>query len=166
MNTNSFNPYSAWKMAIDPIATGKAWRHKRRELSLSQDDLALIFELAEMDIAMSKSAISAVENGRHTPSIHHAFFFAELCGYPVEELVVTYRRSREADGRDQLPPLIIGALSIVGVRNKYPKSAARVKALTAFLQGAGKDSVSEAIKIVCSADIILAASGYFARMHF
>lgn len=107
MNTNSFNPYAAWKMAIDPIATGKAWRHKRRELSLSQDDLALIFALAEMDVAMSKSAISAVENGKHTPSIHHAFFFAELCGCPVEELVVTYRRSREADGRDQLPPLII-----------------------------------------------------------
>ena len=40
-----------------------------------------------------------------------------------------------------------GSLSIVGVRNKYPKSAARVFTLAAFLGGAVKDPVSEAIKI-------------------
>ena len=40
-----------------------------------------------------------------------------------------------------------GSLSIIGVRNKYPKSAARVFTLAAFLGGAVKDPVSEAIKI-------------------
>lgn len=105
MNVNSFDPRSAWRMAIDPIATGKAWRQKRRELNLSQDQLSLIFELAELGIGMSKAAISAVEHGKHVPSIHHAFFFAVLCGCPVEDLVVTCGRSREANDIDQVAPL-------------------------------------------------------------
>lgn len=98
MELNSFDRYSAWKMGIDPVATGEAWNRKRKEMQLSQDALSLIFE--EADMSMSKAAISAVENGKHSPSIHHAFFFAELCGCLVEDLVVTYRRSREADDRD------------------------------------------------------------------
>ena len=110
MNYYSFIPYSAWKMGIDPDATGKAWRKNRQKMHLSQDALSDIFEAAGMP--MSKAAISAVENGKHVPSIHHAFFFAELCfaefGHClVEDLVVTYRRSREADDRDQVTPLII-----------------------------------------------------------
>ena len=105
MKTSDFEPRTAWKDTVDPIATGRAWRQKRKELHLSQDDLSLIFELAEMGINMSKAAISAVENGKHKPSLDHAIFFAALCKCPVEELVVTCGRSREADDRDQLPPL-------------------------------------------------------------
>ena len=107
MKTSDFEPRSAWKNAVDPIATGKAWRQKRKELHLSQDDLSLIFELAEMGINMSKAAISAVENGKHKPSLDHVIFFAALCACPVEELVVTCGRSREADDRDQLPLSIL-----------------------------------------------------------
>lgn len=113
MTTSDFNAYSAWKMAIDPIATGKAWRQKRRELNLSQDQLSLIFELAELGIGMSKAAISAVEHGKHTPSIHHAFFFAALCGCPVEDLVVTCGRSHEAEDGDQVAPLIISYVYVL-----------------------------------------------------
>lgn len=104
MKNIKFDPRSAWKMTIDPVETGKAWRRKRRELNLSQDLLSDIFESSEIDgIGMSKAAISAVENGKHVPSIHNAFFFASLCGCPVEELIVTYGRAREATPHDQLP---------------------------------------------------------------
>lgn len=105
MRNYSFDPYSAWKMGIDPVATGKAWRQKRRDEQLTQEALSDIFDAADMP--MSKSAISAVENGKHTPSIHHAFFFAELCGCLVEDLVVTYRRSFEAADRDQVAPFTL-----------------------------------------------------------
>lgn len=104
MRIADFNPYTAWTMAIDPEATGRAWRQKRLALGLTQDQLALIFELAELGTTMSKAAISAVEHGKHTPSIHHAMFFAGLCGCPVEDLVVTFGRSRDSEARDRVAP--------------------------------------------------------------
>ena len=65
MTYQSFDPYSAWDLAIDLEATGKAWRRKRKERHLSQDGLSEIFCAADMP--MSKAAISAVENGKHLP---------------------------------------------------------------------------------------------------
>lgn len=103
MTYQSFDPYSAWDLAIDPEATGKAWRRKRKKNHLSQDGLSEIFIAVGMP--MSKAAISAVENGKHLPSIHHAFLFAGLCECQVEDLVITYRRSRESDDLDQVVPL-------------------------------------------------------------
>ncbi len=100
MTYQSFDPYSAWDLAIDLEATGKAWRRKRKERHLSQDGLSEIFCAADMP--MSKAAISAVENGKHLPSIHHLFFFAGLCECQIEDLVITYRRSRESDDLDQV----------------------------------------------------------------
>ena len=107
MSYTTFDPYSAWEWAIDPVATGKAWRKMRLEHHLSQGELSLIFEEAELGVGMSKAAISAVENGKHLPSLHHAFFFAALCDCPVEALVVTCGRSREADDHDQGSPFTI-----------------------------------------------------------
>lgn len=100
MDYNTFNPYLAWQMGIDPEATGKAWRRKRKEMHLSQDELSDIFEAADM--RMSKSAISQIETGKHKPSIDNAFFFAELCDCLVEDLVVTYRRSCGDVDHDQV----------------------------------------------------------------
>lgn len=95
----TINYATAWLMGIDPVTTGKQLRSMRRAHHLTQEYLSELFE-AGGDSA-SRNAISTWETGKKLPSLTHIVFLAELYGCKLDELVITYRRSRENDDRDQ-----------------------------------------------------------------
>lgn len=97
------NYANSWLMGIDPVATGRQLQELRRKNHLTQEDLSELFEWC--DISASRVSISVWENGKKTPSLLHIVFLAELYGCSLDELVVSYRRSRESGDRDQPVPL-------------------------------------------------------------
>lgn len=100
----SINYARAWLMGIDPIATGQQLKKQRRAHHLTQEQLSELFEQA--GDSLSRVSISIHENGKKMPSLDHVVFLAELYGCSLDELVISYRRSREPDSRDQPVPLI------------------------------------------------------------
>ncbi len=104
MKIVSINYANAWLMGIDPIATGRQLKKLRRDHHLTQEFLSELFE--QGGDSASRVIISMWENGKKLPTLSHIVFLAELYGCRLDELVVSYRRSREADDRDQPVHLI------------------------------------------------------------
>ena len=104
--------HARW-MGIDLIATGNQLCAQRRKHHLSQEFLSELFD-AVGDSA-SRIAISNWENGKKLPSLKHVVFLSVLYGCSLDELVVSTRRSREAEDRDQ-PVLFLFHLNIVIMR--------------------------------------------------
>lgn len=94
-----------WEAGVDLIATGRQLNKFRRLNHLSQEGLSEII-CAGCDYSASKNAISTWETGKKLPSLSHVVFLAELWRCSIDELVISYRRSREAADRDQPVPSI------------------------------------------------------------
>ena len=90
---------TAWKMGIDLDATGKQLKAMRRKHNLSQEELSELFEMG--GDSASRVTISNWENGKKLPTPMHVVFLAELYRCSLDELVVSFRRSREAEDRGQ-----------------------------------------------------------------
>ena len=105
MKTISINYAKAWLMGIDPSATGRQLKKLRRAHHLTQDYLSELFE--QGGDSASRVIISMWENGKKLPTLSHIVFLAELYDCALDELVVSYRRSREDDDSDQLVPLFV-----------------------------------------------------------
>lgn len=103
MGKYTINYADAWLMGIDPDATGKQLRSKRCSFNLTQEGLSELFEKG--GDSASKNAISTWETGKKLPSLAHIVFLAELYRCSLDELVISYRRSREVSDRDQPVPL-------------------------------------------------------------
>ena len=102
MKKTTINYATAWLMGIDLIATGKQLKAKRRSHSLTQEELSECFE--QGGDSASRAVISMWENGKKLPSLSHVVFLAELYSCSLDELVISCRRSREADDGDQPVP--------------------------------------------------------------
>ena len=100
--TNYGNP---WLMGIDPVATGGQLRKVRRDHGITQEFLSELFE--RCGDSASRAIISMWENGRRLPSLSHMVFLSELYGCSLDELIISYRRSRATGDDDQLVPFFI-----------------------------------------------------------
>lgn len=89
---------------VDPEATGRQLKQLRRQNNFTQKDLSELFDYC-YDTTATREYISIVESGKQVPSIHFLVFLCELYGCSLDELVVSYRRSRESEDRDQPVPL-------------------------------------------------------------
>lgn len=99
MKNGSIDRAEAWLMGIDPTATGCQLKKLRQTHHLTQEKLSEHFE--QGGDSASRVIISMWENGRKLPTLSHIVFLAELYGCALDELVISYRRSRECDDRDQ-----------------------------------------------------------------
>lgn len=90
---------NAYLMGVDLEATGKQLRKKRLEFNLTQEKLSDLFERGGDSV--SKNAISTWETGKKLPTLSHVVFLAELYGCTIDELVLSFRRSRDAEAQDQ-----------------------------------------------------------------
>ena len=103
-STLTINPKTAWLMGVDPVATGVRLQNKRTEFSLTRERLSGLFD--EVGSSASPQAIYKWETGKSTPTLSRLVILACLYDCSLDELVVTYQRSRESAERDQLvPPL-------------------------------------------------------------
>lgn len=66
----------------------------RKEKGMSQEALA-------DELGVSRQAVSKWENGKKLPTLSHLVFLAELYECSLDELVMSFRRSREHQGHDQ-----------------------------------------------------------------
>lgn len=103
MYKNNIIIVNPWEMEIDPIATGKQLRDKRREASISQEYLSELITRNCVNSAC-KNVISKWETGKLIPSTQHLKFLAKIYGCFMDELIVTYGTS-SADEQDQLVPV-------------------------------------------------------------
>ncbi len=103
---NTINYADAWLMGLDLIATGRQLRKKRLEHGYTQEQLSERFE--QGGDSASRNTIICWEGGKKCISLPHVVFLAELYHCPIDELVLSYRRSRERDDdeRDQLVPIL------------------------------------------------------------
>lgn len=92
---------------INRWATGEQLYQHRRKANLTQEYLAELLDV-------SRVIISMWESGRKMPSWTHMVNLAKLYGCTLDELVVTYQRSRERDDRDQPVPLQINIYYMFG----------------------------------------------------
>lgn len=87
-----------------PIGNGVRLQNKRTEFSLTRERLSGLFD--EVGSSASPQAIYKWETGKSTPTLSRLVILACLYDCSLDELVVTYQRSRESAERDQLvPPL-------------------------------------------------------------
>ena len=108
MRTISINYAEAWLMGVDPTATGRQLKKLRRAHHLTQEYLSELFE--QGGDSASRNIISMWEGGKKLPTLSHMVFLAELYGCALDELVISYRRSREDDDRGQ-PVLLLFSIS-------------------------------------------------------
>lgn len=94
----------SWLMGIDPDATGRQLKKLRRAHGMTQEFLSELFE--RCGDSASRVVISMWETGKKLPSLSHMVFLAELYGCSLDELIISYRRSRETDDDDQLVPFL------------------------------------------------------------
>ena len=92
----------SWLMGFDPVATGRQLKRKRLEHDLTQSRLSELFEACGEQA--SRNTISCWESGRKYITLSHVVFLAELYNCTLDELVLSYRRSRESEDRDQPVP--------------------------------------------------------------
>lgn len=109
MKTISINYAKAWLMGIDPTATGRQLKKLRQTHHLTQEFLSELFE--QGGDSASRVIISMWENGKKLPTLSHIVFLAELYDCALDELVISYRRSRGDGDRDQ-PVLYIFIISV------------------------------------------------------
>lgn len=112
MKNNISITYADARPGVDPKATGCQLKKRRLANYLTQEQLSGLFE--EGGDPVSRNTISMWETGRKKPTLSHVVFLAELYNCTLDELVISYRRSREDDGCDQLVPLIIACNCLVG----------------------------------------------------
>ena len=110
--TRCFRP---WEAGVDLIATGKQLREFRLRNHFTQEHLSEVI-CRGCDFSASKNAISTWETGKKLLSLHHVVFLSELYGCRIDQLVISYRRSRESADEDQLVPLLIEICSQTNVR--------------------------------------------------
>ncbi len=101
---DTINYANVWLMGIDPIATGKQLQKYRRDNHLTQEALSELFEQA--GDSASRGIISLWESGKKLPTLSHVVILAELYDCTPDELVISYRRSRESADRDQPVPVL------------------------------------------------------------
>ncbi len=92
MKNVTINYATSWLMGIDPIATGSQLKKLRRDHNITQEGLSELFE--QGGDSASRVIISMWENGKKLPTLSHIVFLAELYGCALDELVISYRRSR------------------------------------------------------------------------
>lgn len=97
--------FQSWEAGVDLIATGRQLRKFRLLSHFTQECLSDVI-CTGCDYSASKNAISAWETGKKLPSLHHVVFLSELYRCRIDELVISYRRSRESADRDQLVPIL------------------------------------------------------------
>lgn len=113
--SNSANyRFIPWEAGVDLVATGRQLRKFRLRNNLTQEHLSEII-CNGCDYSASKNAISMWENGKKLLSLHHVVFLSELWGCRIDELVISYRRSREAADRDQPVPLKLHIINEVSI---------------------------------------------------
>ena len=95
----TINPKTAWLMGVDPVATGVRLQNKRTEFSLTREGLSGLLE--EAGEPVSTQAIYKWEKGKSLPTLSRLVVLACLYNCSLDELVVTYQRSRESAERDQ-----------------------------------------------------------------
>ena len=95
----SIPAYTSWLMGVDPVATGNMLRSRRVASHLTQEDLSELFERG--GDSASRVTISNWETGRKLPTLMHVVFLSELYSCSLDELVVSYRRSQDAEESDQ-----------------------------------------------------------------
>lgn len=110
--TRRFQP---WEAGVDFIATGKQLRKFRLLNHFTQEHLSEVI-CKGCDYSASKNAISTWETGKKLPSLHHVVFLSELFGCRIDQLVISYRRSRESADLDQLVPLLFKIFFQTNVR--------------------------------------------------
>lgn len=111
MKNVTINYAKSWLMGIDPDATGRQLKKLRRDHGITQEFLSELFE--RCGDSASRVIISMWETGKKLPSLSHMVFLAELYGCSLDELVISYRRSRELGDDDQLVPLIISYCNVL-----------------------------------------------------
>ncbi len=111
MKNVTINYAKSWLMGIDPVATGRQLKKLRRDHGITQEFLSELFE--RCGDSASRVIISMWETGKKLPSLSHMVFLAELYGCSLDELVISYRRSREQGDDDQLVPFIISYCSVL-----------------------------------------------------
>lgn len=114
MKNVTINYAKSWLMGIDPIATGKQLKKLRREHDITQEFLSELFE--RCGDSASRVIISMWETGKKLPSLSHMVFLSELYGCSMDELVISFRRSKEAGDDDQLVPLLYKNSTIILLR--------------------------------------------------
>lgn len=102
--TINYNKES-WLMGIDPFATGRQLKKLRRDRGITQEFLSELFE--RYGESASRVIISMWETGKKLPSLSHMVFLAELYDCSLDELIISYRRSRETGDDDQLVHFLI-----------------------------------------------------------
>lgn len=105
MKNVTINYAKSWLMGIDPVATGRQLKKLRRDRGITQEFLSELFE--RCGDSASRVIISMWETGKKLPSLSHMVFLAELYGCSLDELVISYRRSRETEDEDQLVPFLL-----------------------------------------------------------
>ena len=111
MKNVTINYAKSWLMGIDSVATGRQLKKLRRDHGITQEFLSELFE--RCGDSASRVIISMWETGKKLPSLSHMVFLAELYGCSLDELVISYRRSREQGDDDQLVPFIISYCSVL-----------------------------------------------------
>lgn len=91
-----------WDMEYDAEASGRQMRRMRLKHHLTLDQLSELFELT--GYTASKTAIRKWETGDSMPTLVRVLFLAELYNCSLDELVLSYRRSRSDEDRDQPIP--------------------------------------------------------------
>ncbi len=98
-------PKDLWLDAIDPKATGARLRYLRQLHNLSQAELSeLMGEV--FDYPYTEVSISTAENGHKIPKTETLFIIATVYSclgttcYTVDDLIVTYRQSRNGIGNN------------------------------------------------------------------
>lgn len=104
MKNISINYAKALFIGIDHTATGCQLKKLSQAHHLAQEYLSELFE--QGGDSASKGIISMWENGKKLSNLSHIVFLAELYDCAFGELVISYRRSREDDERDQPVPLL------------------------------------------------------------
>ena len=101
----------SWLMGIDPDATGRQLKKLRCDRGITQERLSDLF--GRCGDSASRVVISMWENGKKLPSLSHMVLLSELYGCSLDELVVSYRRSREIGDDNQLVPFFIEYLNLL-----------------------------------------------------
>jgi len=117
-HTRTLTLTEPWNMAIDPVATGKSLRQKRREAGLTQEELSFIIT-EYCDYPATPVTISYWETGKRAMNLAHAVFLAILLNCRLDELVVSIMRSH---GKEQEDDRLVPFAHRIKVSIYYPKN--------------------------------------------
>lgn len=113
MTKHPFDSHETWLMMFDPAATGEQLRQHRLAHHYTQENLSFTF--ADGGLPVSRAAIIGWEKGNKTPRLDHVVFLAELYNCPIDELVISCRRSRM--GTDEADDQLVSFLPVLRWRS-------------------------------------------------